>query len=504
VNSISHEKARQYLHLSRGGLEGDKRQALEAHLFVCEDCRIYGRNLAALERDLNRDFHTRLDPVPTPLDLGGKVQIHLDREKGSRRVSRLVASLAGGLILVTLLVVLIGLFPGYRIPSTVPSPVPAGTGPVLELARGAAGTAAAPSPVVTEAGSPVEELPPSTRGGQRIAFTSRRDGNEEIYVMNSDGSAQANLTAHPATDYLPAWSPDGRRLAFLSDRSGKPEVYSMNVDGSGISQLTDLPNVMGFSSLAWSPDGAYLAAEVLLTYTVTGELYGRIFLIRADGSGILDLTRNEMPVLATEPKWSPAGDWIGYVRSGQAPRYLRRVRPDGTGDDRLNLSARNTRAYAWSPDGSRLAYITSCSYCELYDDDPADLRLMVLDDSEPETLIRFEELSLDFFNLSWSPDGSYLAFTANEGVESIRHLYLLDIGSQEIVDVAAFESGDWLLSFLSWSPDGKYLVLDAGREEERDIYVVDLEARLRGKAGDGVTNLTPDSPGLDYQPQWQP
>ena len=48
--------------------------------------------------------------------------------------------------------------------------------------------------------------------GKRIAFTSNRDGNYEIYLMNADGSRPRNLTRHPAQDNFATWSPDGRRI----------------------------------------------------------------------------------------------------------------------------------------------------------------------------------------------------------------------------------------------------------------------------------------------------
>ena len=67
----------------------------------------------------------------------------------------------------------------------------------------------------------------------RSPSSSRRDGNDEVYVMNADGSAQRKLTRNPAGDTLRAWSPDGRKIAFVSKRDGNNEVYVMNADGSG-------------------------------------------------------------------------------------------------------------------------------------------------------------------------------------------------------------------------------------------------------------------------------
>jgi TolB protein len=77
--------------------------------------------------------------------------------------------------------------------------------------------------------------------GTKLAFTSDRDVNREIYVMNAqDGSNQTRLTVNPAFDFDPSWSPDGTKLAFTSDRDGNTEVYVMNAqDGSNQTRLTD-------------------------------------------------------------------------------------------------------------------------------------------------------------------------------------------------------------------------------------------------------------------------
>jgi Tol biopolymer transport system component len=77
--------------------------------------------------------------------------------------------------------------------------------------------------------------------GTKLAFTSDRDVNREIYVMNAqDGSNQTRLTMNPAFDFDPSWSPDGTKVAFTSDRDGNTEIYVMNAqDGSNQTRLTD-------------------------------------------------------------------------------------------------------------------------------------------------------------------------------------------------------------------------------------------------------------------------
>jgi subtilisin family serine protease/Tol biopolymer transport system component len=85
-----------------------------------------------------------------------------------------------------------------------------------------------------------DSRPRYSPNGSKIVFQSLRDGQSEIYVMNSDGSAQTRLTNNSAADTAPAWSPDGTKILFTSlrDDGVTPALYVMNADGSNQTRLT--------------------------------------------------------------------------------------------------------------------------------------------------------------------------------------------------------------------------------------------------------------------------
>ena len=100
----------------------------------------------------------------------------------------------------------------------------------------------------------------STNG--KIAFTSNRSGNDDIYVIDADGSNEIRLTDNAANDSQPAWSPDGTKLAFTSNRSGNNEIWVVETDGSAapVGPPVNITNDDGDEQAAsWSPDGTRIA-----------------------------------------------------------------------------------------------------------------------------------------------------------------------------------------------------------------------------------------------------
>ena len=96
----------------------------------------------------------------------------------------------------------------------------------------------------------------------KILFTSGRDGNREVYIMNPDGSEQVRLTQHPANDLNAVWSPTGDQILFVSDRDGKRDLYLMNLDGSNIRRIFKNELKRNFTyrdDPTWSPDGKQFA-----------------------------------------------------------------------------------------------------------------------------------------------------------------------------------------------------------------------------------------------------
>ncbi len=186
------------------------------------------------------------------------------------------------------------------------------------------------------------DAPAWSPDGTRLAFSSIRGSQPQIWIVNADGSDLHRVPS--ANGFRPAWSPDGRRLAFsvdAQDAQGCPfrDLYTVNADGGGLSLLirrADNPD--------WSVRGE-IAFERLRGYRTGGDgsecaLLTSVFVMRPGAEP------RRVAVNTGSPTWAPGGRTIAYVSRGGVRR--KRIGADGPG--RL-LRTRVAYELAWSPDG---------------------------------------------------------------------------------------------------------------------------------------------------------
>ncbi|MHB9028594.1 MAG: hypothetical protein ACYC9O_07495 [Candidatus Latescibacterota bacterium] len=173
-----------------------------------------------------------------------------------------------------------------------------------------------------------------------LAFSSNRDGNNEIYLVRSNGSGIRRLTNNPGIDVSPSWSPDGSRIAFVSDRTGAPAIYVMGSDGSGQRRLTSIPNTYE-DSPNWSPKGDRIVFVIR-----TGPTGAEIAISSPDGNDVLMLTMGEGT--NENPKWSPDGLRIVFTSTRHGGQNLFIMNWDGTGVRPLTKEG-NCVSPSWAP-----------------------------------------------------------------------------------------------------------------------------------------------------------
>lgn len=267
----------------------------------------------------------------------------------------------------------------------------------------------------------------------KIAFTSNRDGNREIYVMESDGSKQLRLTNNNLVDDNATWSPDGEKIAFLSQRaSGEFAIFIMNADGSQRTEVIPIvvpsyPRKM----ISWSPDGRHL---------VISQTNG-LDIVEVSGIGRRFLTNG------FDPAWSPDGTRILFASSTN-PRTLNTIQPDGS-NPRVLLSSISmpfggiTGYPDWSPDGTRIAFVggdIANQSMFMVNSDGSGARYFL---NECGGLAPFSPHGCGVLDsLAWSPESNSLAYSA------YGYIYVVDQYGNDRVAISV-SGGD---SNPSWRP----------------------------------------------------
>ncbi len=240
------------------------------------------------------------------------------------------------------------------------------------------------------------------------------ESTADIYTVSPDGRHLRNLTPHsPLADDFPSWSADGRKIAFWSTRTdpvtnpyvpaldrADQELFVMNADGSGLRQLTY--NSVDDGGPAWSPNG-----DRLVFHRFADDIdHADLMTVRVNGTGERNLTRSP-DISERYGVWSPDGREIAFVRlNGGRFNDIYAIRPDGS-HLRALINTRGDEAYPdRSPDGKRIVFFA----------DPmqplGDWDIYVMrrhGGSRPTRLT-----TTGGFTPVWSPDGRQILFSNNE------------------------------------------------------------------------------------------
>ena len=320
------------------------------------------------------------------------------------------------------------------------------------------GLGAGADPFVVEAGEQMS-----------IAFLSDRDGNEEIYMVQGDGTGLTRLTDDPSRDLNPSMSPDKTKLLWNTNRDGNFEVYVMNADGTGATNLSNDPAYDG--DARWAPDGGTVVFESERTAAGFFELWR----INADGTGLTQLTHDGDNSNETQHVTSPDGTMIAYQRviGGDSKVWL--MSSDGTGAFQAPFISGGYGYHlfgnGWSPNSQTLAF---------YGYNSAWQRGLYLVQRDGSGLM---SLSQDGFGTEWSPDGQFLYFTSDQTGDF--EIFRMRADGSDVVNLTNHPDND-AQAGLSW--DGQKIAFLSSRVGSDELYIMDVD-------GTNVKNLSDSGAG---------
>jgi Tol biopolymer transport system component len=294
---------------------------------------------------------------------------------------------------------------------------------------------------------------PATNG--RLAF----DTNAQILTANADGSDVRPLVLTIPNAAGATFSPDGTKLAFWGD--GSPDsLYLANADGTAIHKLAGDLWISTDKSPTWSPDSRAIA----LSTEGAPQAFDEHLLVIDTTTGIVKNLgpAPALPVRALFPTWSPDGQWISFEGIGPTPSYWL-VRPDGTDAHRLPTGLLEDTVFParWAPSAStlQLAYSASApssSGSEIYVFDLATNSERRISGDHGRELWP-----------TWSPDGTRLAWLTGAAREGVRIQSIADPSTAVTLEAAGMAFPP------TWSPDGTRLyALD---EERTSVIVITVD-----------------------------
>lgn len=488
MSGISHKKARDFINASADGLlEYADETQLNAHLKECASCRKQAEKLASLGNRLENGFRTRWD-----MQNGPSKTVLTNIKSQSRRIimtSRINFGIKvfAGLCAILVLGVAFNSF-------------------IIKLQNSSNSTivpAAEQTSISTNNLNP-EIKPTKTQTikwplEQKIAFSSNRNGNFEIYVMNTDGTGITNLTNNPANDEQPSWSPDRMSIVFTSDRSGFPDVYAMNNTDNDI-RLTQDTNIE--IKPTWSPNGKQIAFG--LKYPGQAGIR-KIIVINPDGSSWHDLTRviGSDKILGDLWFWSEYNNRIYFVGPN--------IGPFGSDNSRWSVYQASWRGHGLATIETSQSQISGWWGGTYFvtNHSPEEFSWhWVQGGGETTSWNPYENCQKsDTYNIPFyqqsptgklivsviCPDNTLWLYWVNEkGTEFIQ---LVDAPLNVPAEIDKVE--------FAWSPDEKFVIFTATSPENSGLYLLNVaEAKKNPPASAAILLLSEKS--TIFNPAWQP
>ncbi|WP_035356053.1 DPP IV N-terminal domain-containing protein, partial [Edaphobacter aggregans] len=256
---------------------------------------------------------------------------------------------------------------------------------------------------------------PSWTPDGRIVYGSDASGDEDLWIVGTDGRNPKQLTANTLTNEFPSVSPDGRFVAFTGGRTGLPHIWKMDIDGGNPRQLTDGRGEAG-------------------------------------------------------PSWSPDGRWIYYTSIPPVgvveKSTIWRIPSNG------GTPAQITSSYSWwadvSPDGKLIACLFRKS-----DGSPLKVGVLPAEGGTPLKLLEIPPLAsrLTWPPFRWSHDGKSLVDVENRN--GVSNLWSFPLDGSKPKQLTNFQS-DLVWSFVS-SPDGTQLAVSRGMSASNAILINNVQ-----------------------------
>jgi TolB protein len=346
----------------------------------------------------------------------------------------------------------------------------------------------------SDAGASSYSFPTPAPDGRRLAYVAVGDNSAAIVHLDLVSGERRELFR--SSDSFPfdlAWSPDGKYLVFLAGSPGKLTVQIVPGDGSKPAQTIIAEQPAYF---VWSPD-----SSVLLLH-VSGHTLeqGRLIAYQAEAQRTDTLSSD--PGLFQAPAWALDGKHFFYAAQPPITKSQPElsdissniVRVNADGKEPTTLVAEK-QAHLWlvrAPNSDQIAYLTRT----LGVTDTAALKLVDGDSGATRTLSRANEHVTAFF---WSPDGTRIAYLTHDGTyrpDGPRAWHIVDLEGGAVHDFETFNPSPafvglqvyfdaYTFSFSPWSPDGSRIAYGA----EDGVYVLDVAAGRAFKATEGTMGM---------------